>query len=159
MLRGYGADPAFELEGRKQQLYAAMFAFVVSAVMVFLSYRFYFANNMVAPIDRAYVASIKAGASIEVARDLAIWAIPGALVQLIGGSKRQMGILFATGLLIGNPLAGWAVLVGIGLRFIWTRMTQGTRQSDMEVFAAGVIAGDAFYTFWDMGSRYFAGKK
>ena len=27
-----------------------------------------------------------------------------------------------------------------------------------EVFAAGVIAGDAFYS-WDMGSRYFVAKK
>ena len=26
----------------------------------------------------------------------------------------------------------------------------------MEVFAAGVIAGDAFYSFWDMGHKYFA---
>jgi uncharacterized oligopeptide transporter (OPT) family protein len=70
-----------------------------------------------------------------------------------------MGILFATGLLIGGPLAGWAVLVGIVLRFIWTRLTEGKRQNDMEVFAAGVIAGDAFYSFWNMGSRYFATKK
>jgi len=159
MLRGYGADPAFELEGRKQQLFAAMFAFVVAGVMVLLSYRFYFANNLVAPIDRAYVASIKAGASMEVARDLAIWAIPGALLQLAGGPKRQMGILFGTGLLLGGPLAGWAVLVGIVLRLIWTRMTEGNRRADMEVFAAGVIAGDAFYSFWDMGHRYFAIKK
>ena len=159
MLRGYGADPAFELEGRKQQLFAAMFAFVVAGVVVLLSHRFYMANNLVAPIDRAYVASIKAGASMEVARDLAIWAIPGALLQLAGGPKRQMGILFGTGLLLGGPLAGWAVLVGIVLRLIWTRMTDGNRRADMEVFAAGVIAGDAFYSFWDMGHRYFAIKK
>jgi hypothetical protein len=26
----------------------------------------------------------------------------------------------------------------------------------MEVFAAGVIAGDALASFWDMGSRYLA---
>jgi uncharacterized oligopeptide transporter (OPT) family protein len=159
MLRGYGADPAFELEGRKQQLFAAMFAFVVAGVVVLLSHRFYMANNLVAPIDRAYVASIKAGASMEVARDLAIWAIPGALLQLAGGPKRQMGILFGTGLLLGGPLAGWAVLVGIVLRLIWTRMTEGARRADMEVFAAGVIAGDAFYSFWDMGHKYFAIKK
>ena len=30
MLRGYGADPAFERAGRRQQLYAAMFAFVIA---------------------------------------------------------------------------------------------------------------------------------
>jgi uncharacterized oligopeptide transporter (OPT) family protein len=159
MLRGYGADPAFELAGRKQQLFAAMFAFVVAGAVVLLSYRFYLANNLVAPIDRAYVASIKAGASIEVAKWLLIWAIPGAIVQLLGGPSRQMGILFGTGLLLGGPLAGWAVLVGIVLRWLWTRFTAGTRRSDMEVFAAGVIAGDAFYSFWDMGHRYFAMKK
>ena len=156
---GNGADPAFELEGRKQQLFAAMFAFVVAGVIVLLSHRFYMANNLVAPIDRAYVASIKAGASMEVARDLAIWAIPGALVQFFGGPKRQMGILLGTGLLLGGPLAGWAVLVGIVLRWAWMRFTDGRRQGDMEVFAAGVIAGDAFYSFWDMGHRYFALKK
>jgi len=159
MLRGYGADPAFELEGRKQQLFAAMFAFVVAGVVVLLSHRFYMANNLVAPIDRAYVASIKAGASMEVARDLAIWDIPGALLQLAGGPKRQMSILFGTGLLIGGPLAGWAVLVGIVLRLIWTRLTEGQRRADMEVFAAGVNAGDAFYSFWDMGHKYFTIKK
>ncbi len=159
MLRGYGADPAFELEGRKQQLFAAMFAFVVAGVVVLLSHRFYMANNLVAPIDRAYVASIKAGASMEVAQYLALWAIPGALVQIAGGPSRQMGILLGTGLLLGGPLAGWAVLVGIALRFIWTRLTEGSRRADMEVFAAGVIAGDAFYSFWDMGHRYWAMKK
>ena len=159
MLRGYGGDPAFELEGRKQQLFAAMFAFVVAGVIVLISHRFYMANNLVAPIDRAYVASIKAGASMEVAQYLALWAIPGALVQVVGGPSRQMGILLGTGLLLGGPLAGWAVLVGIALRFIWTRLTEGSRRADMEVFAAGVIAGDAFYSFWDMGHRYWAMKK
>jgi uncharacterized oligopeptide transporter (OPT) family protein len=159
MLRGYGADPAFELEGRKQQLFAAMFAFAVAGLVVALSYQFYFANNLVAPIDRAYVASIKAGTSMDVAKWLVIWAIPGAIVQLLGGPSRQLGILFGTGLLLGTPLAGWAVLVGIALRWGWTRFTAGTRRADMEVFAAGVIAGDAFYSFWDMGHRYFAMKK
>ncbi len=33
----------------------------------------------------------------------------GALLQFIGGSKRQIGVLFATGLLISFPAAGWAV--------------------------------------------------
>ena len=38
MLRGNGADPAFEREGRKQQLFAAMFAFVVAGAVVLVAY-------------------------------------------------------------------------------------------------------------------------
>lgn len=59
-----------------------------------------------------------------------------------------MGILFATGLLLVNPLAGWAVLIGILLRIIFTKVTKGKKESEMTVFAAGVIAGDALYSFF-----------
>lgn len=159
MLRGYGASPAFEREGRKQQLYAALFAFVIAGVVVFVSYGGYFAAGKVAPVDKVYVATIQAGASWEVARQLALWAIPGAIIQFLGGPRRQLGVLLATGLLLGNATAGFAVLVGVALRFVWTKLTSGTRQSEMEVFAAGVIAGDALFSFYDTMSRTFAVKK
>ena len=156
ILRGPDADPAFEAEGRKQQLFAAMFAFVVAGIVVLFSYKFYFANNLVAPIVKAYVASIKAGASPDVAKQLLMWAIPGAALQFLGGPQRQMGVLFATGLLLVSPIAGWAVLVGIALRILWIRFGPAAMRSDMEVFAGGVIAGDALYSFYDMGARYLA---
>jgi uncharacterized oligopeptide transporter (OPT) family protein len=145
MLRGYGSDPAFEADGRRQQLIAAMFAFLVAAVVVLISYRGFFAQNLVAPVDRVYVAAIKAGASTEVAWHLLLWAIPGAIVQFLGGPKRQLGILLATGLLIPFPMAGWAVLAGIACRIVWERFA---RSEGMEVFGAGVIAGDALYSFF-----------
>jgi uncharacterized oligopeptide transporter (OPT) family protein len=145
MLRGYGSDPAFELDGRRQQLIAAMFAFVVAGVVVLVSYRGFFAQNLVAPVDRVYVAAIKAGASVDVAWHLLIWAIPGAIVQFLGGPKRQLGILLATGLLIAFPMAGWAVLLGIACRIVWERFA---KSEGMEVFGAGVIAGDALYSFF-----------
>lgn len=72
-----------------------------------------------------------------------IWAIPGAIIQLIGGPKRQMGILFATGLLITNPLAGWAVLVGIAIRLIILKVRGPEAEPTMYTTAAGFIAGDA----------------
>ncbi len=140
-------------------MYAAMFAFVIAGAVVLLSYQGYFAAGKVAPVDRVYVATIKAGASWDVATQLLIWAIPGALVQFLGGPKRQIGVLFATGLLLLNPIAGWAVLVGVVLRTIWMRLTEGKRQSEMEVFAAGIIAGDALYGFYDTVSRTFFPKK
>jgi uncharacterized oligopeptide transporter (OPT) family protein len=145
MLRGYGSDPAFELDGRRQQLIAAMFAFVVAGVVVFVAYPGFFAQNLVAPVDRVYVATIKAGASAEVAWSLTMWAIPGAVIQFLGGPRRQLGVLFATGLLIPFPLAGWAVLIGIACRIAWQRFA---RSEGMEVFGAGVIAGDALFAFF-----------
>ncbi|MFY0517833.1 OPT/YSL family transporter [Lysinibacillus sp. UGB7] len=148
ILRGHGSNPALEKEGRKQQMIAGIIAFSISAIVVLLSYKSYFAQDLVAPVNHVYAATIQSGVTGDVAKQLMIWAIPGALIQLLGGSKRQMGILFATGLLLVNPLAGWAVLIGILLRIIFTKVTKGKKESEMTVFAAGVIAGDALYSFF-----------
>jgi uncharacterized oligopeptide transporter (OPT) family protein len=149
ILRGNGIDPAFEREGRKQQLYAAMFAFVVAGIVVLVSYQSYFAQNLVAPVDKVYAATIRAGVAPGVAWSLFMWAIPGAILQFVGGPKRQIGVLFATGLLINFPIAGWSVLVGIVCRVIWEKLRGADGEGDMEVFAAGAIAGDAIYSFFD----------
>jgi uncharacterized oligopeptide transporter (OPT) family protein len=145
MLRGYGGDPAFERDGRRQQLFAAMFAFMIAGVVALIAYPGFFAQNLVAPVNRVYVATIKAGASADVAWSLAMWAIPGAIIQFLGGPRRQLGVLLATGLLLPFPLAGWAVLVGIGCRMLWDRFAKA---EGMEVFGAGVIAGDALFAFF-----------
>ncbi|MGW1226984.1 OPT/YSL family transporter [Streptomyces sp. NPDC002530] len=147
LLRGENADPAFELEGRRQQLIAAMIGFVVAIAVVLVSYRIFFDSGRTAPIDAAYVAAIKAGPSAETARHLALWAIPGALVQLLGGSRRQLGILLATGLLITTPMAGWMVAAGLAVRVLAPRVLGRKATEDLEVFAGGAIAGDALYSF------------
>ncbi|WP_079199213.1 OPT/YSL family transporter [Streptomyces sp. CB01249] len=147
LLRGENTDPAFELEGRRQQLIAAMIGFGVAIAVVLVSYRMFFDNGQTAPIDAAYVAAIKAGPSVETAKHLALWAIPGAIVQLVGGSKRQLGILLATGLLITTPMAGWMVAAGIAARVLAPRLLGRDVKGDLEVFAGGAIAGDALYSF------------
>ncbi|MEZ2407800.1 putative oligopeptide transporter (OPT) family protein [Bosea sp. OAE752] len=149
ILRGHGVDPAFEREGRRQQLFAAMFAFVIAGIVVLFSYQSYFDRNLVAPVDKVYAATIKAGVAPGVAWQLFLWAIPGAILQFIGGPKRQIGVLFATGLLISFPMAGWAVLAGIVCRLIWEKLRGDSGEGDMEVFAAGIIAGDAIFSFFD----------
>ncbi|MFE0758074.1 OPT/YSL family transporter [Inquilinus sp. NPDC058860] len=159
ILRGHGADPEFERDGRRQQLLAAMVAFLVAIVVVFLSWEAYFAQDLLPPVDRVYAATIGAGVAPDVARSLALWAVPGALVQWLGGSKRQMGILFATGLLLNAPLAGWAVLAGIVIRFLWARWRGEEGRSEMEVVAAGVIAGDALFSFFDSVAKPFTGRR
>lgn len=155
LLRGNGADPAFELDGRRQQLFAAMFAFVVAGAVVLFSYQSFFDQNLVAPVNKVYAATIKAGVADGVAWQLFLWAIPGAILQFIGGPKRQIGVLFATGLLIGFPMAGWAVLAGILCRVVWEKLRGKSGEGDMEVFAAGVIAGDAIFSFFDSVSKNF----
>lgn len=155
LLRGNGADPAFEREGRRQQLFAAMFAFVVAGAVVLVSYQSFFDRNLVAPVNKVYAATIKAGVAPGVAWQLFLWAIPGAILQFIGGPKRQIGVLFATGLLIAFPMAGWAVLAGILCRLIWEKLRGADGEGDMEVFAAGVIAGDAIFSFFDSVLKNF----
>lgn len=149
MLRGHGRNPAFELAGRRQQLFAAMIAFVIAIPVVYFAHTGYFSQGLVPPVAKVYVATINAGVAADIAQALLIWAIPGALIQWLGGSQRQMGVLLATGLLIANAKAGWAVLIAIVLRLIIMKVAGEKARSKMEVFAAGVIAGDALFGFFN----------
>lgn len=147
MLRGNGQDLAFEMDGRRQQLIGVMMAFIICVPVVYFSYNAYFSQGLVPPVAKVYVTTIKAGIAEGVAWKLAIWAIPGAIIQAIGGPKRQLGVLLSTGLLILFPWAGWAVLIGIGLRLMILKKWGESARPHMEVFAAGCIAGDALYNF------------
>jgi uncharacterized oligopeptide transporter (OPT) family protein len=156
LLRGNGADPAFELDGRRQQLAAGMLAFVISMPVVYFSFHSYFDQGLTPPVAAVYVATIKAGVAPGVATQLLIWAVPGALIQWLGGPRRQLGVLLSTGLLIANPLAGWAVLSGIVLRVLALRLWGDKVRNGLEVFAAGTIAGDALYSFFNSLIQYQA---
>lgn len=149
ILRGNGANREYELEGRKQQYITGMIAFGVALLTVLVTYNSYFSQNLVPPIDKVYVSTIQAGTSSEVAKQLLIWAIPGAIVQLLGGPTRQIGVLFATGLLIATPNACWAVLVGIAIRIIVLKAKGKEAETPMSILAAGFIAGDALYSFFN----------
>ncbi len=149
ILRGKGQHTRFELEGRRQQLIAAILAFVVAMPVVLFIFRDYFSQGLVPPVAKVYVAAIKAGVSLDIAKSMLIWAIPGAIIQLIGGPGRQMGVLLATGLLINNPLAGWAVIIGISIRAIVLRVGGEPVRQKIEVLAAGLIAGDALFSFFN----------
>jgi len=143
-----GESPQFEMQGRREQFIAAMLGFGVAIIVVSLSYKLFFANNQTAPINAAYVAAIKAGISGQTAWNLFVWAVPGVLLQLIGGSHRQLGVLFATGLLIPSPMAGWMVATGLLVRVVAERAIKGNVASMREVFAGGVIAGDTLFGFF-----------
>lgn len=139
---------AIEIFGRRQQLKSSLIGFGVAIVMVILFHDSFFAQDLVPPVDRVYATTIESGLSGNIGMLLLLWAIPGAIIQLIGGPKRQMGILFATGLLIINPIAGWAVIAGIIIRFIVLKVKGPEAESAMYTMAAGFIAGDAIYSFF-----------
>lgn len=157
ILRGKGAHSQFELDGRRQQLFAAMLAFIIAIPVVGFVFHGYFEQGLVPPVAKVYVAAIKAGVSTDIALSLLMWAVPGALIQWFGGPGRQMGVLLATGLLINNPLAGWAVLVGITIRYVVLRVGGDPVRNKMEILAAGLIAGDAIFSFFN--SVLAGGKK
>ena len=75
------------MEGRRQQYIAKMVSAVIAILVVLFTYKAYFEKGMLAPVDAVYVATIDAGTNMAVAKNLVIWAIPGALLQAIGGSS------------------------------------------------------------------------
>ena len=147
ILRGRGANPEFEKAGRKQQFISELLGYGVAFVMVLLLANTYFEQGLFVPTAKTFIATIDAGANAEVAKWLLIWAIPGAVLQLIGG-PRQLGIMFATGLLIGNTRNGLTVLVALLIRIIVTRWDKKKAQDLLYILGAGCIAGSALYSFF-----------
>ena len=117
ILRGKGKNKDFELEGRKQQYISEIIGFIVAFILVAIMAKQYFNQGLFAPVDATFAATIEAGAGGDVAKWLLIWAIPGAIIQFLGGS-RQVGILFATGLLVGSTINGLTILIAILIRYI-----------------------------------------
>ena len=146
ILRGYGKDPELEKVGRKQQFISEIVGFIVAFVMVALLARTYFSQGLYAPVDATFAATIEAGAGGEVAKWLLIWAVPGAIIQLLGGS-RQVGILFATGLLEGSTINGLTIIVALLIRAILVKRNKENEHT-LNILGAGALAGAALYSFF-----------
>ena len=154
ILRGYGKDVKFELAGRKQQYYAEIVGVVIGIIFAAIFHQLYFVQDLFPPVDRVYVATIQAGVDPTIARYIAIWIIPGFIIQLLGGPARQIGILFATGLLIKYPIAGMTVLVTVALRAFLEWKYGRERVSNITyVLGAGFIAGAALTSFFTLTLR------
>ena len=146
ILRGYGKDPELEKVGRKQQFISEIVGFIVAFVMVALLARTYFSQGLYAPVDATFAATIEAGAGGEVAKWLLIWAVPGAIIQLLGGS-RQVGILFATGLLVGSTINGLTIIVALLIRAILVKRNKENEHT-LTILGAGALAGAALYSLF-----------
>ncbi|WP_422447360.1 OPT/YSL family transporter [Thermoanaerobacterium sp. DL9XJH110] len=148
LLRGRAKDAKFELFGRSQQYVAELLGAAVAIIMVAMSYQKYFSQNLFPPVDRVFAATINAGAQPWIWKYLILWGIVGAIIQYIGGAERQIGILFATGLLILNPRAGFAVVAAIIIRVIIEKTYGKKAQTPIYISAAGFIAGSTLYSFF-----------
>lgn len=147
-IRGEGSDRNYELEGRRQQYFAELFSFGVAIVIVASAFQSYFAEDLIPPVARVYVATIDAGASLEVAKQLLIWGVVGAIIQTVGGVSRQIGVLLATGLLITSPTAGIVIYIALLIRWLVVKRFGSAGSQKLYVLGAGFITGSALYSFF-----------
>jgi uncharacterized oligopeptide transporter (OPT) family protein len=148
ILRGKTGNLQDELYGRKQQYFAGLLSFFVSIIVVLCVYNFYFDKGLIPPAAKAFATTIKAGNDPNITKHLIMWAIPGAIIQLIGGSK-QIGVLFATGLLIYSPIAGIVLIAGLLARIFIVKIYGEQGQKTLYSLGAGFIAGAALYSFFN----------
>ncbi|MFF5898736.1 OPT/YSL family transporter [Streptomyces argenteolus] len=136
-------DP-YEREGRRQQFLAALIGFGVALLVVAVAWRSYFGQGLIPPVAKVYADTIKTGLSDpDAVRTMLLWAIPGAVIQLIGGTRRQMGVMLATGLLILTPQACWLVLGALAVRVVYRKLRGPAADEELNLVGAGVIAGSS----------------
>ncbi|MET8555445.1 OPT/YSL family transporter [Streptomyces sp. NPDC004959] len=136
-------DP-YEREGRREQFRAALIGFTAALVVVAVLWQSYFRQGLVPPVAKVYADTVKNGLGEPgVLRTLLLWAIPGALVQLLGGVRRQMGVMLATGLLILTPHACWMVLAALAVRVGYRKWRGPRADEELNLVGAGLIAGSS----------------
>lgn len=140
ILRGRGVDREYELYGRKQQVYIEMIGGMVGIAVAALSMNLFFEQDLLPPVSRVFATTVSAGVDGDFLKTLLIWAIPGGIIQFIGGTN-MVGILFGTGLLITNPVYGIGIIGAVIVRVI-------IGDEFMDMRSAGLIVGDGLYGFF-----------
>ena len=152
LLRGKGANMAYEKDGRRQQMLTELIGGVVAFVTVGLLMNMHFQLDLIPPVSRVFATTIQAGLQPSILPQLMWGAVFGGLLQLIGGAKKALGILFATGLLINNPIYGVGLLIALLIRF----PLQKKYKAELELYGGGFIAGDGLYGFFNALIRVLA---
>jgi uncharacterized oligopeptide transporter (OPT) family protein len=152
ILRGKGANVAYELDGRRQQVIAELVGGVLAVVVTALLMNMHFKLDMIPPVSKVFAATIQAGIQPSIINHLIGGAVLGALLQFIGGARKALGILFATGLLINNPIYGVGLLVALLIRWPLRKKYK----NELELYGGGFVAGDGIYGFIIALIRSFA---
>lgn len=147
ILRGYGEDLKQELLGRRIQLFTALVAFAVAIPIVWFAHTSYFAQNLLPPVAWVYAKTIEAGSQTSIALSLLIWAIPGAIIQWVGGATADWRAVIyrAINQQSDRRVGGFD---GDCPAHIDYPMLGEKARSPMLIGAAGFIAGDALYSFF-----------
>jgi len=147
LLRGKGADMEYEMYGRRQQVYIKQVGVVIGIGVAVVFGTMLIRNDVLPPMSIFYASTIETVVDAAVIRQLAIWAVPGAVLQLAFGNK-SAGLMLAAGLLINNPIFGVTILAALGVRRIVGDKHMGVR-------APGIIAGDGLVGFVSNAWRVF----
>jgi len=142
LVRGRGVDAARETAGRFQQFLLQQTGAVVGIVVAAVVAGFYFRSGLIPPMSRVFAATASLVMDPAGIKTLAAAALAGAALQLIGGAQRALGILFATGLLLVNPIYGVGLLAALLVRKL-------TKPDWMAIRAPGLIAGDGLFSFFE----------
>ncbi len=134
----------YEKSGRRQQYYSAIIGFAVALAVVALLWEPFFEDGRIPPVSVVFSDTISAGlTNPDAVMNLLLWAIPGALIQALGGSSRQMGVMLATGLLLEQPHACWLIFGALFIRVLVRKYRGPKVEEDLSLVGAGLIAGDA----------------
>jgi uncharacterized oligopeptide transporter (OPT) family protein len=142
IIRGRGADHGREAAGRRQQALLQEIGALVGIATVALAFAMYWKAGLVPPMGRVVATTVGLAVTPALPAQLALGAVVGAVAQLLGGPRRALGILLATGLLLDNTIYGYALVAALAAR-AWF----GTKA--MSVRAPGLIAGDGLAGFGD----------
>jgi uncharacterized oligopeptide transporter (OPT) family protein len=140
IIRGRGADARREEAGRRQQALLQEIGALVGIATVALVFGMYWKAGLVPPMGRVVATTVGLTSTPGLPAQLALGAILGAAAQLVGGPRRAVGILFATGLLLDNVVYGYALVGALAVR-AWVG------EKVMSVRAPGLIAGDGLAGF------------
>ncbi|MCL2217920.1 MAG: peptide transporter, partial [Defluviitaleaceae bacterium] len=139
LIRGMGRNKAHELHGRRQQIILKQLGVIIGIGMSLIFGVMLVNNDVIPPMSIFYASTVIEAVNPEPIRELAIWAVPGAVLQAAFGNK-SVGLMLATGLLINSPIFGITLLASILLRLVI-----GTKH--MAVRGPGLIAGDGLTGF------------
>ncbi len=140
IVRGRGDDAARERQGRRQQAWLQEIGAVVGLATAAIAFHVYWDLQLVPPMSRVLAATIDVTVVPAIRSQIVMGALAGMLVQGIGGPKRALGIMLATGLLLDNAAYGFALTAGLVVR-------RFVPQSMMAIRAPGLIAGDGLGGF------------
>ena len=143
IIRGRGEDREHEIFGRKEQVKIEIYGAVLGIIIVMLFANMTLNQGLIPASSTTFAKTCQAIANPNLIKTLLLWAIPGAIIQILGG-KHMIGVLFATGLVIKSPLYGVGVLATIVIRLIFKKKGDDF----MNCRDAGLIAGDGLYGFF-----------